>query len=106
MNETIFETYTIEGNKFMKLQDMIAKLCKKFKITCQQDVAYNGDLHLQFRKKIKYGESETCEFFGTEFAEWYIGAKDIRIRRNIFILLDLRGFIRMSFKMSHKKHTI
>lgn len=94
------------SNKKQKLCKSIDKLCRKYGITCQKDVSFNGDLHLQFRKKIKYGESETCEFFGTEFAECYIGAKDIRARYNIFILFDLRGFIRMSFKTSQKKHII
>ena len=99
MNGTSFETYTFEGNKFIKLQDKIAKLCKKFKITCQQDVAYNGDLHLQFRRQKGYTQKRKYDVYGIEYAECYISKNDLQHRWNRSILSDLKGFLRMSFKM-------
>ena len=96
MNETSFDTYTIESNKFMKLQDKIAKLCKKFKITCQQDIAYNGDL--QFRKQRGYTQKRKYDVYGIEYAECYISKDDLQYRWNRSILSDLKGFLRMSFK--------
>lgn len=99
MNEEKVGTYSIEFNKFMKLQDKIAKLCKKFKITCQQDVAYNGDLHLQFRKQRGYTQKRKYDVYGVEYAECYISKNDLQHRWNRSILSDLKGFLRMSFKM-------
>ena len=98
MNETSFETYTIEHNKFIKLQDKITKLCKKFKITCQQDIAYNGDLHLQFRRQRGYTQKRKYDVYGIEYAECYISKDDLQYRMNWRILSDLKGFLRMSFK--------
>ena len=99
MNEEKVGTYSIEFNKFMKLQDKIAKLCKKFKITCQQDIAYNGDLHLQFRRQKGYTQKRKYDVYGIEYAECYISKNDLQYRWNRSILSDLKGFLRMSFKM-------
>lgn len=98
MNEEKVGTYSVEFNKFMKLQDKIAKLCKKFKITCQQDIAYNGDLHLQFRRQKGYTQKRKYDVYGIEYAECYISKNDLQYRWNISILSDLKGFLRMSFK--------
>ena len=98
MNEEKVGTYSIEFNKFIKLQDKIAKLCKKFKITCQQDIAYNGDLHLQFRRQKGYTQKRKYDVYGIEYAECYISKKDLQYRWNRSILSDLKGFLRMSFK--------
>ena len=98
MNEEKVGTYSVEFNKFIKLQDKIAKLCKKFKITCQQDIAYNGDLHLQFRKQRGYTQKRKYDVYGIEYAECYISKNDLQYRWNISILSDLKGFLRMSFK--------
>lgn len=98
MNEEKIETYSIEFNKFIKLQDKIAKLCKKFKITCQQDIAYNGDLHLQFRRQRGYTQKRKYDVYGIEYAECYISKNDLQYRWNRSILSDLKGFLRMSFK--------
>ena len=98
MNEEKIGTYSIEGDKFMKLQDKIAKLCKNFKITCQQDVAYNGDLHLQFRRQRGYTQKRKYDVYGIEYAECYISKNDLQYRWNRSILSDLKGFLRMSFK--------
>ena len=99
MNEEKIGTYSIEGNKFIKLQDKITKLCKRFKITCQQDVAYNGDLHLQFRRQRGYTQKRKYDVYGIEYAECYISKDDLQYRWNRSILSDLKGFLRMSFKM-------
>lgn len=98
MNEEKVGTYSIEFNKFIKLQDKITKLCKKFKITCQQDVAYNGDLHLQFRRQRGYSQKRKYDVYGIEYAECYISKDDLQYRWNRSILSDLKGFLRMSFK--------
>ena len=98
MNEEKTGTYSIEFNKFIKLQDKITKLCKKFKITCQQDVTYNGDLHLQFRRQRGYTQKRKYDVYGIEYAECYISKDDLQYRWNRSILSDLKGFLRMSFK--------
>ena len=98
MNEEKTGTYSIEFNKFIKLQDKITKLCKKFKITCQQDIAYNGDLHLQFRRQRGYTQKRKYDVYGIEYAECYISKDDLQYRWNRSILSDLKGFLRMSFK--------
>ena len=98
MNEEKIGTYSIEGNKFIKLQDKITKLCKKLKITCQQDIAYNGDLHLQFRRQRGYTQKRKYDVYGIEYAECYISKDDLQYRWNRSILSDLKGFLRMSFK--------
>lgn len=98
MNEEKVGTYSIEFNKFIKLQDKITKLCKKFKITCQQDIAYNGDLHLQFRRQRGYTQKRKYDVYGIEYAECYISKDDLQYRWNRSILSDLKGFLRMSFK--------
>lgn len=98
MNEEKIGTYSIEFNKFIKLQDKITKLCKKFKITCQQDIAYNGDLHLQFRRQRGYTQKRKYDVYGIEYAECYISKDDLQYRWNRSILSDLKGFLRMSFK--------
>ena len=100
MNDTSFETYFIKHDKFMKLQNKIAKLCKKFKITCQQDIAYNGDLHLQFRRQRGYTQKRNYDTYGIEYAECYISKNDLQYRMSWRILSDLKGFLRMSFKMA------
>ena len=99
MNDTSFETYSIKHEKFMKLQNKIEKLCKKFKITCQQDIAYNGDLHLQFRRQRGYTQKRNYDAYGIEYAECYISKNDLQYRMSWRILSDLKGFLRMSFKM-------
>lgn len=81
-----------------KLYKGINKLCSKKGITCQRDIEFNGDLHLQFRKKIGYSQSEHYDFYGIEYAECYINAKDLKNRANIFILMDLKGFLNIAFK--------
>ena len=98
MNEEKVGAYSIEFNKFIKLQDKITKLCKKFKITCQQDIAYNGDLHLQFRRQRGYSQKRKYDVYGIEYAECYISKDDLQYRWNRSILSDLKGFLRMSFK--------
>ena len=98
MNEEKTGTYNIEFNKFIKLQDKITKLCKKLKITSQQDVAYNGDLHLQFRRQRGYTQKRKYNVYGIEYAECYISKDDLQYRWNRSILSDLKGFLRMSFK--------
>ena len=98
MNEEKVGTYSVEFNKFIKLQDKITKLCKKFKITCQQDIAYNGDLHLQFRRQRGYTQKRKYDVYGIEYAECYISKDDLQYRWNRSILSDLKGFLRMSFK--------
>ena len=98
MNEEKVGAYSIEGNKFIKLQDKITKLCKKLKITCQQDIAYNGDLHLQFRRQRGYTQKRKYDVYGIEYAECYISKDDLQYRWNRSILSDLKGFLRMSFK--------
>lgn len=98
MNEEKVGTYNIEFNKFIKLQDKITKLCKMFKITCQQDIAYNGDLHLQFRRQRGYTQKRKYDVYGIEYAECYISKDDLQYRWNRSILSDLKGFLRMSFK--------
>ena len=98
MNEEKTGTHSIEFNKFIKLQDKITKLCKKFKITCQQDIAYNGDLHLQFRRQRGYTQKRKYDVYGIEYAECYISKNDLQYRWNRSILSDLKGFLRMSFK--------
>lgn len=98
MSGTSFDAYPIEPDKFIKLQDKITKLCKKLKITCQQDVAYNGDLHLQFRRQRGYTQKRKYDVYGIEYAECYISKDDLQYRWNRSILSDLKGFLRMSFK--------
>ena len=98
MNEEKVGAYSIETNKFINLQDKITKLCKKLKITCQQDVAYNGDLHLQFRRQRGYTQKRKYDVYGIEYAECYISKDDLQYRWNRSILSDLKGFLRMSFK--------
>lgn len=98
MSGTNFDAYPIEPDKFIKLQNKLAKLCKKFKITCQQDIAYNGDLHLQFRRQRGYTQKRKYDVYGIEYAECYISKDDLQYRWNRSILSDLKGFLRMSFK--------
>lgn len=93
------ETYIVETNKFINLQCKITKLCNKFKITSQRDITYNGDLHLQFRRQRGYSQKRNYDAYGIEYAECYISKNDLQYRWNRSILSDLKGFLRMSFKM-------
>lgn len=92
-------------NKEQRLCKAIDKMCSKRKITCQKNVEYNGDLHLQFRKHRYYGESRNgkYDFYGIDYAECYIDSADVELKLNILILMDLKGFINLSFKNSKNK---
>ena len=91
-------------NKEKRLYREIDWLCSKYRVTCQKNIEYNGDLHLQFRKRRSYGKSPNgkYDFYGIDFAECYIDGADVELRFNPFILMDLKGFLNLSFKNSRK----
>lgn len=76
--------------KMEKLYLQIDKLCAKNKISCQKDIAYNGDLHLQFRRPKSYG---------IDYAECYVSTYELQRRGTRHIIRNLKGFINLSFNL-------
>ena len=93
-------------NKLHKIGNLykgLHKVCRKYKVSYQKEREFNGDLHLQFRKKVAYSQSEKYNFYGIDYAECYISERDLEDRPNFLILNDLKGFLRMSFKSIRTK---
>ena len=85
-------------SKEERLYNGIVKICKKMHISFQKDLSYNGDWHLQFRKRYGYPQNRKYDFYGIEYTECYISKDDVQNRLNYRILSDLKSFLKISFK--------
>ena len=86
-------------NKYIKYEKIIKKInkiCSKLNISCQQDISYNDDLHLQFRRILKTNKI-TYNYERTDYAECYIKANEIRNKTTHYILKNIKGFLHISF---------
>lgn len=81
-------------SKEEKICNKVKEMCSKKKISCQSDISYNGDIHLQFRQPATYG---------INYAECYVSNLDLRTHTIGYIIKNIKGFLHMSFRENNKK---
>lgn len=100
MSSEWLKEYNETSKKRRKIYKKIDKLCSKKNITCQKDVAWNEDIHLQFRKPLINDDDDQNLIC---YAECYISSFDIRNRSVNYIIRNIKGFVHMSFKSKGPK---